>query len=133
MQKAIYIEPTDNNIAAVLSIGPAEMAPTWNGRTYILIDDYHEPELTDPMDKAYPVYNKADKKFNYLIEHWTITAQQDCLDIANLKADYAKAIAQASATQEEMQRAVMELTTMIASVGGGADAMPEIPMPPTGV
>lgn len=128
MQKAISIEQTSSNIAAVLSIAPPEVGTEWQGRQYIVIDDYTEPALTDPMDKAYPVYDKTEKRFFYVIEKWTETIQQDRLDMLNLKQQYEQLIAGAKKTTAELEelkaahlKAIAELTSMIAQVG----------MPPT--
>lgn len=128
MQKAISIEQTENTIAAVLSIAPPEVGTEWQGRQYIIIDDYHEPEIQDPMDKAYPVYDKTAKRFFYVVEKWIETIQQDRLDMLNLKQQYEQVIKDAKATTAELEKlkadhlkAIAELTNMIAQVG----------MPPT--
>lgn len=129
MKKAISIEQTENTIAAVISIAPPEVGAEWQGRQYIIIDDYHESEIQDPMDKAYPVYDKAAKRFFYVVEKWTETIQQDRLDLVNLKAQYQQVINDAKATTAELEKlkadhlkAIAELTNMIAQVG-----MPQVP------
>lgn len=129
MKKSIHIEKTTNNIAAVLSIAPPEIGKEWQGRSYIIIDDYHEPDLQDPMDKAYPVYDKTEKRFFYVIEKWTETIQQDRLDLVNLKAQYRQVIDDAKATTSELEKlkadhlkAIAEITGMIAQMG-----MPQVP------
>ena len=129
MQKAISIEQTSSNIAAVLSIAPPEVGTEWQGRQYIIIDDYTEPELTDPMDKAYPVYDKTAKRFFYVIEKWTETIQQDRLDMLNLKQQYEQVIKDAKATTAELEKlkadhlkAIAELTNMIAQM-----SVPQVP------
>ncbi len=129
MQKAISIEQTSNNLAAVLSIAPPDVGEDWQGRQYIIIDDYHEPKITDPMDKAYPVYDKTAKRFFYVIEKWTETIQQDRLDLLNLKSQYEQVIKDAKSTTAELEKlkadhlkAIAELTNMIAQM-----SMPQVP------
>lgn len=129
MQKAISIEQTPNDIAAVLSIAPPEVGTEWQGRQYIIIDDYTDPELTDPMDKAYPVYDKAAKRFFYVVEKWTETIQQDRLDMLNLKKQYEQLITDAKKTSNDLEelksahlKAIAELTNMIAQM-----SMPQVP------
>lgn len=133
MKKLIHIEKTTNNIARVLSIIPPDLGPQFNGQTYIAIEDYTEPEGLDPMDKAYPVYNKDEGKFFYVVEKFFHTANQDRVEIENFKAELNKLITETKALKDQQEKAILELTNMIISLsgaGGGAAATEAIPMPP---
>lgn len=125
MQRAIYIEQTTNNIARVLAIAPYGITEI-DGKAYIDIDDYYEPENLDPMDKAYPIYNKSSQTFGYLVESWQTTANQQMIDLANLKNQAKTLIDELEQLKADHQQAIIELTQMIAlgMSGGGTDATP---------
>lgn len=127
MQKAIYIENTDATIARVLAYAPFGTKEI-DGRQYIDIEDYYVAELKDVMDKAYPIYNKTKKEFGYIIESWTITANQDRVDLENLKAQATNLIAELETVRTDQRQAIMELTQMISMMAGGGTSEP-MPMP----
>lgn len=110
MKKRISIEDTADDIAMVLSIAPEEIGDTFNGRTYILIDDYHEPDETDAMIKAYPVYVKSTQKFMYIYEHFFETINTYKLKFINLNAEFEKEMTK---IKLDLSKAVTEITNLI--------------------
>ena len=73
MQKAINLEISEKDIVRVLSYGDVSLAPEFDGREYIIIDDWYEAEV-QPMEIAYAMYDKVNKKFFYHIITFNHTA-----------------------------------------------------------
>lgn len=121
MKKAIHIEKTTKNIARVLSVMPPDIDLNFNGQTYMIIEDYEEPNVSDSMDKAYPMYNKRDGKFFYYIEKFFYTPNQERVDVENMKSELNNLIRKTEMLKSEQEKAIAELTSMIAQMS----------MPPT--
>jgi len=118
MQKAIHIDSSGKLIERVLSIadpGIIDANPT--GLSYTIIDDYRDPPtLVDAqLDKAYPMYNKQEKKFFWQVVNYQVTAGEDVLKFINMEEKMSRLEQENTSLKE-----VVDALLFDALVKGGA-------------
>jgi hypothetical protein len=110
MQKAIYLENTSNSIKRVLSIADisaAEISP--DGLSYIDIDNYIEPpQLDNPLDVNYPLYNTETSEFYWVTVKYQNTATESLFQTELLKNELEKVKAENLSLQEVVDALLLE-------------------------